>query len=52
MRLHSKLLKLTNDYEAQHINLQPQLLLFHEREWNRIGAFLLDMCCAGKEEFV
>lgn len=52
MRLHSKLLKLTNEYVTQHTNLQPQLLLFQEREWNRIGSFLLDMCCAGKEEFV
>lgn len=51
-RLHRSLLKKTNEYIQQHELLHPVLLRFQQREWDRIGAMLLDMCCAGKEAFV
>lgn len=51
-KLHSSLLKKTNEYIKSRENLSPQLLNFQREEWNRIGSFLLDMCCAGKEDFV
>lgn len=41
-----------NEYIQQHELLHPVLLRFQQREWDRIGAMLLDMCCAGKEAFV
>lgn len=51
-KLHGSLLKLINDYIMKHDNLHPQLLKFQKKEWNDVGAILLDMCCAGKEEFL
>lgn len=50
--LWHSLLKETNEYVADNHDLVPNLLEFQEREWNNIGLFLLDMCCASTEDFV